>query len=185
MGGWGVGGWRSLMTGCCLGAPPGRCHAAAVPFVNMTPSHKARWININEARYGRRGVWKRCLSSSALLGKPAQSHFIPTFSPGARHVRFGGKLKGRFITAGRGGHVTSSCTAAAAFLHFGRKKNLSIARAAESTRGGKLLVVFIVIIAVVDSLLDPTGSDFGPQFKLSWLINFCTWELQTWRRTRL
>lgn len=121
----GVGGWRSLMTGCCLGAPPGRRHAAAVPFVNMTPSHKARWININEARYGRRGVWKRCLSSSALLGKPAQSHFIPTFSPGARHVRFGAKLKGRFITAGRAGHVTSSCTAAAAFLHFGKKKTTS------------------------------------------------------------
>lgn len=142
-----------------LGAPPGRRHAAAVPFVNMTPSHKARWININEARYGRRGVWKRCLSSSALLGKPAQSHFIPTFSPGARHVRFGAKLKGRFITAGRAGHVTSSCTAAAAFLHFGKKKTTLNP--------------------------DPTCSDFGPQFKLSCPINFCTWELQTWRRTRL
>lgn len=121
MGAWGVVGC-SLMTGCCLGAPPGRRHAAAVPFVNMTPAHKVRWININEARYGRKSVWKRCLSSSALLGKQHKvTSFPPLFSPGAGHVRFGGKLKGQFITAGRAGHVTSSCTAAA-FLHFGKKK---------------------------------------------------------------
>lgn len=75
---------------------------------------------------GEKSVWKRCLSSSALLGRK-QSRFIPTFSPGAGHVRFGGKLKGQFITAGRAGHVTGSCTA----LHFGKKKqnNLSITRA--------------------------------------------------------
>lgn len=66
------------MTGCFLGVPPGRRHAAAVPFVNMTPSHKARWINVNETRYGRKSVSKRSLSSSALLGK---QHKVTSFPP--------------------------------------------------------------------------------------------------------